>query len=172
MDADFARIAFVSRRFNELKGLQSVTVGCALLSGLLLGSVTIPASLSSVDPMGQFLTPYLALTIATLAFEPRYRATFGVSVSTSVADVLSAFGTSLPLLLMMGAMGDTVGFIAKVGGPSVAAVAVATRRVSCGGARLSLARALRDSCRGSRFCDRHHRRDATGTAVSLLGGRP
>jgi hypothetical protein len=124
VDAGLARIAFVSRRFNELKGLPSVAGGCAMLFGVLLQSVSAPARLAGADPMGSVSFGTLAVTFGMLAFEPRYRATFGNSVSES-ADVLSALATSLPLLLIIGTVGDMIGITAKLGGPSVAAVAVA-----------------------------------------------
>src|SRR6186713_2373745 len=67
MDDDLARIAFVTRRYQELKGLQSVAFGSDLLCGVLLQTL-VAKSLRGADASATYSLATLAVMVSMSRF--------------------------------------------------------------------------------------------------------
>lgn len=121
---DIERIAFVSRRFNELKGLQPAATGAILLAGSVLLRFLFASSSYAIEPAFFLNAAMVSVNLGWLVFEPRYRATFGRTQST-----LGEAAVVLPMILMMvGLMIDVVAHKAvhpSAHWPSAAAIALA-----------------------------------------------
>ena len=119
---DIERIAFVTRRFNELKGLQPATTGAILLVGSVLLRFLFASSTYAIEPAFFLNAAMVSYSFGWVVFEPRYRATFGRTHST-----LGEAGVVLPMMLMV--VGLTIDFVvSKVVHqyiPSAAAIALA-----------------------------------------------
>jgi hypothetical protein len=99
---DLERVAFVSRRFQELMGLQSVVFGAGLLLWLLLMALAGGPAVTQ-EPAHQVGFEGLSFGLAVV-LEGRYRATFGTAVSVNWRSGLSHVATSPMLLTLLGVM--------------------------------------------------------------------
>jgi hypothetical protein len=125
MPPDLARIAFVTRRFSELQGLQSVCLGTILIAGVLSWSL-LPDEIR--DPFQQIAFPAVMCTGFIMWIALYYRRWFGrVPPLTSVPGAGSGDAREIlyvsPLPLALGA--DMVKGLMYPGGPSLAAAGLA-----------------------------------------------
>jgi hypothetical protein len=100
---DVKKVAFISRRFQELMGLQSAMFGAGVLSWLLLQGLAQPGLRTA--PYEHLGWVQLSLMMA-VALEARYRATFGRSVSARPGALVSYLITSPMFLLLIGIVAD------------------------------------------------------------------
>ena len=117
---DIDRIAFVTRRFNELKGLSMATTGAILLAGSLILRFLFASTTEAIEPVYFLNAALCSTTFSWLVFDRRYRATFGRTESS-----LSEASFVVSNLLFM--VGLTVDMLAQkfVQWPSAAAIALA-----------------------------------------------
>ena len=115
---DIARIAFVTRRFHELQGLQQVVFGASLIVGAVVAH-TMPAGYPGLM-FQAWNFPNLSFALAAVFLQRMYRQTFGHAVGTSRQQLLA--GT--PILLMM--LGGMIDMFVPIGrpAPSLAALAL------------------------------------------------
>jgi hypothetical protein len=74
---DVERIAFVTRRFDELKGLQTALAGAGLLFGAVAGGFLSASSGYAADPFQSVMFGAIAFGYGHQLFWRRYRDTFG-----------------------------------------------------------------------------------------------
>lgn len=104
---DVRQIAFVTRRFEELKGLQTALIGAGLLFGSVASAFLGSSNGYRADPFqgAMFANMMVGLSLAVLT--PRYRDTFG-RIQPSRFDVTSLVTTPL-FTLIVGSMLDLIG---------------------------------------------------------------
>lgn len=86
---DIARIAFVTRRFHELKGLKTASIGFGLLLGCLLQQVTVAGGLLHVSLFQVLVVAGMLYVSTTRELDARYRETFGDPVASARRKVNS-----------------------------------------------------------------------------------
>jgi hypothetical protein len=119
VNADVARIAFVTRRFHELRGLIPASFGGALILG---GMAVYAAGIDTRFDAGAFQAIMLAncsYVVMMRILDRRYRQTFGDVVTPGRAQFLAGV---LPFGVMVGAATDLSIHYAGGTGPSAAAV--------------------------------------------------
>jgi hypothetical protein len=125
MPRDLERIVFVTRRFGELQGLQSVALGAVLIAGVLSWSL-LPEG--SRDPFQQIAFPALMCTGFAFWIALYYRRWFGrvpPLASGSGAASVDACEILYVSPLPLGLAADMVKGLMYPGGPSLAAAGLA-----------------------------------------------
>jgi hypothetical protein len=123
---DIARIAFVTRRFHELKGLKTASFGMGLLAGCLVYQWQMVSGRHLVGPLQIFITGNIVQALSSRELDRRYRETFGDPVASTGARVdRVGWDALVGVVLTSGALADS--FVRANGrGPSVAALLLAS----------------------------------------------
>jgi hypothetical protein len=121
--ADIERVAFVTQRFHELRGLMPASFGGALIVAALMVHAAGTASSFGSGPFQALIFANCVYVLAMITLDRSYRQTFGDVVATPRQRFTSGL---LPFVVMSGALCDMLLRSVSRQGPSIAALAFAS----------------------------------------------
>ena len=101
--ADIARVAFVTRRFHELRGLITASFGGALIVAAWMVHAAGAASSFGSGPMQALIFANCVYVMALIVLDRSYRETYGDVVATAGQKFASGL---MPIVVMSGALCD------------------------------------------------------------------
>lgn len=101
--ADIARVAFVTRRFHELRGLITASFGGALIVAALMIHAAGAASSFGSGPMQALIFANCVYVMALVVLDRSYRETYGDVVATAGQKFAAGL---MPIVVMSGALCD------------------------------------------------------------------
>jgi hypothetical protein len=115
--AHIARVAFVTQRFHELRGLITASFGGALIVAAWMVHAAGAASSFGSGPMHALIFANCVYVMALIVLDRSYRETFGDVIATAGQKLASGL---MPIVVMSGALCDM--FLQSVSGrgPSIA----------------------------------------------------